>query len=81
MKRTVNIDYEEQTIKLLNEEDIQQYVEKYKYIHIGLIQVAYKALTLQGLNASILSFLRDARCLSWTSFLVGIMQKFFFNRT
>ena len=58
-------------IKLLTDEDIDPYREKYKYLHIGLIQVAFKPLTLQGLNASILSCLRDARCHNWTQSLMG----------
>ena len=59
LERTISVDHEEKIIKLLIEEDIQPYVEKYKYIHIGLIQVASKPLTLQGLNASLLSCLGD----------------------
>jgi len=55
-------------IKLLTDEDIDPYRKKYKYLHIGLIQVAFKPLTLQELNASILSCLGDVRCLNWTHY-------------
>lgn len=47
LEKTINRDQEEQTIQLLNEEDIQPYVDKYTYINIGLIQVVYKPLTLK----------------------------------
>ncbi|PKU76477.1 hypothetical protein MA16_Dca001081 [Dendrobium catenatum] len=40
-------------------------MQEYKYLHIGLIQIAFKPLTLRGLNAFILACLRDGRCLNW----------------
>ena len=43
-------------------------------MHIGCIQVAFKPLTLQGLNASILAFLRDGRCIDFIPSLMGIIQ-------
>ena len=74
LKNTITVDQTEHVIKLLTDEDIDPYKKKYKYLHIGLIQVAFKQPTLQGLNASILSWLRDARCLNWTQSSIGIME-------
>ena len=66
-------------LSFLLKKNIQTYVEKYKYIHIGLLQVAFKLLTSQELNVYLLSYLllsclRDARCLNWTQSLMGIME-------
>ena len=65
---------EELKIKLLNHSDLQPYMESYHYVHIGLIQVAFKPLTLSGLPGSFLAVLRDARNLNWKQSLIGIMQ-------
>jgi len=74
MERSIQVDNDEQSIKLLNEEDLQPFIDKYNFIHIGLIQIALKPLTLQGLNASLLTSLRDARCLDYVQSLMGVMQ-------
>ena len=42
MKKTIQVDNNEQSIKLLNEEDLLPFINKYNYIHIGLIQIALK---------------------------------------
>ena len=74
MERSIQVDNDEQSIKLLNEEDLQPFIDKYNFIHIGLIQIALKPLTLQGLNASLLTSLRDARCLDYIQSLMRVMQ-------
>ena len=74
MERSIQVDNDEQSIKLLNEEDLQPFIDKYNFIHIGLFQIALKPLTLQGLNASLLTSLRDARCLDYVQSLMGVMQ-------
>jgi hypothetical protein len=73
-EQTVCLDTNDKTIKLLSIKDVQRYKQKYQYMHIGLIQVAFKPLTLPGLNSSILADLRDARCNDWKSSLMGIVQ-------
>ena len=48
--------------------------KKYKYIHIGLIQVGIKPLTREGLNTSILAVVRDARFLNFQDSLLGSVE-------
>ena len=74
MKKSIQVDNTKQSIKLLNEEDLLLFINKYNFIHIGLIQIALKPLTLQGLNASLLTSLRDVRCLDYVQSLIGVMQ-------
>ncbi|KAG5594635.1 hypothetical protein H5410_035867 [Solanum commersonii] len=38
-----------QTIRLLNKCDIDVYKNQYKFLHIGMVQIAFKPLTLKGL--------------------------------
>ena len=73
-EQDISLDNHEQTLKLLSLKDVDRYLQKYKYLHIGCIQVAFKPLTLHGLNASILAYLRDARCLDFIPSLMGIIQ-------
>lgn len=69
------MEYHDKTLQLLSANDMQKYKSnKYKYIHIGLIQIAFEPLTLLGLNASILATFWDARCLDWKPSLMGIVQ-------
>lgn len=44
------------------------------YIYIGLIQIVFKPFTLRGLNASILTCLRDERYQNWAQSLMGIIE-------
>lgn len=43
----------------------------YKFLHIGLVQVAVKPLTRDGLNTSLLLCLRDKRHLRFNDSLLG----------
>ncbi|KAG5573565.1 hypothetical protein H5410_063331 [Solanum commersonii] len=40
----------EQTIRLLNKRDIEFYKSQYKFLHIGMVQISFKPLTLKGLQ-------------------------------
>lgn len=73
-EETITLDNNEMILKLLNERDLQKYRLNYNYLHIGLIQVAFKPLTLQGLPESFLAVLRDGRNRNWQQSLIGIIQ-------
>ena len=73
-EQTIALENQEQTLKLLGLQDIERYLQKYHYLQIGCIQISFKPLTLAGLNASILAYLRDARCLDFIPSLMGIIQ-------
>lgn len=74
VEQSVTVDNNDKIIHLLNLEEITSYAKNYKYIDIGLIQIAFKPLTLRELNASILACLRDVKCLNWAHFLMGVME-------
>ena len=73
-EESISLDNEEKVIKLLDSMDIRHYQEEYKFLHIGLVQIAFKPLTLEGLPKSFLAALRDARNLDWKKSLIGIIQ-------
>jgi hypothetical protein len=48
--------------------------KKYKFLHIGSVQVAIKPLTRLGIDASVLLCLRDARFLKFKTSILGMIQ-------
>jgi hypothetical protein len=48
--------------------------KKYKFLHIGFVQVAVKPLTRLGIDASVLLCLRDVRFLQFKPSILGIIQ-------
>ncbi|KAG5623439.1 hypothetical protein H5410_008657 [Solanum commersonii] len=51
----------EQTISLLNKRDIEFYKSQYKFLHIGMVQIVFKPLTLKGLPETFLAALRSEK--------------------
>ncbi|KAG5619594.1 hypothetical protein H5410_004812, partial [Solanum commersonii] len=47
-----------QTFRLLSDNDLAPYRDIYQFMHIGLVQVAFKPLTLRGLPESFIATLR-----------------------
>ncbi|XP_068636033.1 uncharacterized protein [Aristolochia californica] len=76
MEQTINLENQDSTLKLLELTDLNKYLtdtEK-KYMHIGRIQIAFKPLTLLGMNTCLQAILRDDRCLDWKPSLMGIVE-------
>lgn len=65
---------DDMTVQLITPQDINRYKHIYNYLHIGLVQIAFKPLTLQGLPESFLAVLRDARNKNWKQSLMGIIE-------
>ncbi|KAA0052109.1 Enzymatic polyprotein [Cucumis melo var. makuwa] len=61
-------------IKLLPEETLLKVRERFKYLHIGCVQVALKPLFREGLDVPVYLALRDKRHLRFTPSLLGIVQ-------
>jgi hypothetical protein len=57
VERTYSLKQNFETIQLLSRQEI----DNFSFIHIGLVQVAVKPLTRQGLNTSVFLGLRDGR--------------------
>ena len=73
-EESISLNNNEMIIKLLSENDIGQYRLTHKFLHIGLVQIAFKPLTLEGLPESFIAALRDGRNLNWKQSLMGIIQ-------
>ncbi|KAG5577740.1 hypothetical protein H5410_057874 [Solanum commersonii] len=50
IEQSLALNYSEQTIRLLNKRDIEFYKSQYKFLHIGMVQIAFKPLTLNSLH-------------------------------
>ena len=61
-------------VPLISQSLIDSYRQKYKYLHLGLVQIAIKPLTREGLNNSVLTCIRDNRHLSFTDSLLGCVE-------
>ncbi|TYK14246.1 hypothetical protein E5676_scaffold1121G00300 [Cucumis melo var. makuwa] len=61
-------------IDLLHEETLFKIKNKFKYLHIGCVQVALKPLFREGLDVPVYLALRDKRHLRFTPSLLGIVQ-------
>ncbi|KAL9669966.1 hypothetical protein QQ045_007516 [Rhodiola kirilowii] len=73
-EETVPLNSEGLNIRLLEESDLLLYRNSYKFMHIGLVQIAFKPLTLEGLPESFIAALRDGRNLNYKQSLMGIIQ-------
>ncbi|KAG5586246.1 hypothetical protein H5410_046680 [Solanum commersonii] len=73
-EETLTIDSDHQTFRLLSENDLAPYREFYRFMHIGLVEVAFKPLTLGGLPESFIATLRDGRNQNWKKSLIGTIQ-------
>ena len=58
---------------MLTKKDLAPF-KNYKFIHIGLVQVAFKPLTLLGVNSSIMAYLRDGRCRDFKPSLAALIE-------
>ena len=61
------------TIKLLIAADIDRYRKEFKFLHIGLVQVAVKPPFRKGLYIPICLMLRDTRLVKVEDSLLGIL--------
>lgn len=55
-EETITIDSDHQTFKLLSKNDLAPYRDTYIFMHIGLVQVEFKPLTLRGLPKSFIAY-------------------------
>lgn len=73
-EQSLALNSDEQTIQLLNKRDIDLYRSRYNWMHIGMVQIAFKPLTLKGLPETFLAALRDARNLDFRQSLMGSIE-------
>ncbi|KAG5615334.1 hypothetical protein H5410_015158 [Solanum commersonii] len=73
-EQSLALNSSEQTIRLLNKRDIEFYKSQYKFLHIGMVQIAFKPLTLKRLPETFLAALREARNLNFRQSLMGSIE-------
>ncbi|WMV38339.1 hypothetical protein MTR67_031724 [Solanum verrucosum] len=73
-EQSLALNSSEQTIRLLNKRDIELYKKQYNFLHIGMIQIVFKPLTLKGLPETFLAALRDARNLNFRQSLMRSIE-------
>jgi hypothetical protein len=66
-------------IQLLSKKEIDKNKDNFSFIHIGLVQVAVKPLTRQGLNTSVFIGLRDGRFKIYQDALLGMVESSLYN--
>ncbi|WMV09641.1 hypothetical protein MTR67_003026 [Solanum verrucosum] len=76
-EETITIDSDHQTFRLLSKNDLAPYMDIYRFMHIGLEQVAFKPLTLRVLPERFIAALRDGRNHNWKKSLIGTIQTSF----
>ncbi|KAG5587777.1 hypothetical protein H5410_048211 [Solanum commersonii] len=64
-KQSLALNSSEQTIRLLNKRNVEFYKSQYKFLYIGMVQIAFKPLTLKGLPETFLVALCDTRNLNF----------------
>ena len=70
-EQSLALNFDEQVVQLLNKRDIDTYKSRYNWMYIGMVQIAFKPLTLKGLPETFLAALRDARNLNFRQSLMG----------
>ena len=71
-EKTIPLLRNQQEIKLFSSKAIQEHRKNYKFLHIGLVQVAIKPMTRLGINAPICIVLRDARLTNFNQSLLAL---------
>ena len=59
---------------LCRENSIYEHSRRYKYLHIGCVQVAIKPLIDMGIDAAVLMCLRDIRHNKFEDSLIGTVE-------
>lgn len=74
-EKSISISNITDSMALLTNKVLEELKQEYKYIHLGMVQIAIKPLTTEGLNASLLACLRDKQHNKFNDSLFGIMNQ------
>jgi hypothetical protein len=81
VEQTIYISNRNEDFELFNKRFANQSLAKgFKFLHIGVVQVAVKPLTRIGIDASILMCLRDARFNQFRTNVIGMVHISLFNK-
>ena len=79
VEKTYSLKQNFETIQLLSRQEIDKNKDNFSFIHFGLVQVAVKPLTRQGLNTSVFLGLRDGRFKIYQDALLGMVKSFLYK--
>lgn len=71
---TISINNSLETIKLLISADFDRYKKEFRFLHIGLVQVAVKPMFRTGLDIPVCLLLRDDKLLNFDDSLLGVLE-------
>ncbi|KAL5828186.1 hypothetical protein ACOSQ4_019983 [Xanthoceras sorbifolium] len=71
---SISSNNEQVSIQLLDPHIIARHKQKYRYIHVGLVQVHVTPYGPRGINGSISLFLRDKRLLDFSDSLLNVPE-------
>jgi hypothetical protein len=75
VEKTFAISGKDCTFQLFDKKFVEaSKAKKYRFLHIGSVQIAVKPLTRLGIDASVLLCLRDARFLNFRANTLGMIQ-------
>ncbi|XP_057955942.1 uncharacterized protein LOC131149491 isoform X2 [Malania oleifera] len=73
-EQTTSLTIEQDTVPLFDEEFFTKHKRKYKFLHVGSVQVMASPLTRLGINNSIIVCLRDGRRSTPRDSLLGLVE-------
>ncbi|KAI8554886.1 hypothetical protein RHMOL_Rhmol05G0131600 [Rhododendron molle] len=73
-EKTESIELNDKIINLMDRSDLLAHMRNYNYVHIDLVQIALKPLTLLGMDTCLQVTLRDGRCNNWRSSIMGAIE-------
>ncbi|KAG5577336.1 hypothetical protein H5410_057470, partial [Solanum commersonii] len=79
IEQTIPLESDHVDIKLLNPKALEKYNRKYNYLHFGLVQIAAKPLSREGLDTSLLLYRMDSRFLNFNDSLLGMVETSLFS--
>lgn len=73
-EKTISLNQNLESFQLLSQNTINHHMNKFNYIHIGLVQVAIKPLFRLGLNIHVFVCLRGARSTRFTDSVLSMID-------
>ncbi|KAK2987236.1 hypothetical protein RJ640_017426 [Escallonia rubra] len=70
----MDISKDNQSFQLFSKSALEKHKQKFRYVHIGLVQIGITSLTKEGLDTHVWAALRDDRHLSFDDSLLGIVE-------
>ncbi|KAK2987237.1 hypothetical protein RJ640_017427 [Escallonia rubra] len=74
VEQTMDISKDSQSFQLFSKSALEKHKRKFRYVHIGLVQIGITSLTKEGLDTHVWAALRDDRHRSFDDSLLGMVE-------